>query len=963
LRIGGLNRFNRKTGKFTRYIHDPNDPYSLGSDDVLAIYEDQAGTLWIATFGGGLNRYDREKEQFTIFMHDPDNPHSLIDDRVLTILEDHEGVLWVGTVGGLDRFESDTKRFTHYQNDPDDPYSLSNDIVLSVIEDRSGLLWIGTNGGGLNRFDRSKNRFIHYQNEPDDPHSLSFDEVWTIHEDREGVLWVGTHGGGLERFNLETEQFTHYKNDLIDSHSLSDNEVWSIYEDQGGVFWIGTFGGLNKFNPQTARFNHFRADPNTSNSLSENRVWSIYEDRYGTLWVGTYGGGLNRFDRHSGNWHHYQNDPEEPYSLSSNVVRSVYQDSKGVIWIGTNEGLNRFDDEREQFERFQHDPADPCSLTPGNVWPILEDQEGTLWVGTWGGLNSFDSSTGCFIHYLINADDPASLDNMVWAIHESHSGILWLGTGAGLVRFDPESDQFNRYQHNPDDPNSLSSDSVFTIHEDQSGVLWIGTWGGGLNRFDPVQETFTHYWEKDGLANDVVYGILEDEQGNLWLSTNRGLSRFNPEKGAFKNYDSTYGLQSDEFNNGAYHKSGSGEMFFGGINGFNAFYPEQIVDNSHIPPMIISTFKKFNQTVRTDLPPGEHILLSYKENFISFEFAALDYTAPERNKYAYKMEGLDQDWVYIGTQQHADYRNLQHGEYIFRVKGSNNDGIWNEVGTWIHIKVTPPFWVTWWFRGIVTLTFVGVAFGGLRLRIRNLQARSRELEKQVEERTVELRQEISQRTQAEETLRQREREKVVGEERNRLARDLHDSAKQEALAASFHLDTALTLFEHDPKIVKNHLVEADKLIESVRRELTDLIHELRPSSMNGERFDETINEYLVEWAHQTGIGTNLDVTGFVDLSLEIKQAIYRIMQEALANVARHSSADQATVAMEYGDSCVKLSICDNGKGFDTQQHYNGIGLESMRERAESFNGDFQIESETDQGTKIIVTFPIEANME
>jgi signal transduction histidine kinase len=341
----------------------------------------------------------------------------------------------------------------------------------------------------------------------------------------------------------------------------------------------------------------------------------------------------------------------------------------------------------------------------------------------------------------------------------------------------------------------------------------------------------------------------------------------------------------------------------------------------------------------------------------------MDYTAPARNEYAYMMEGLDQDWVFIGTQQHADYRNLQPGEYIFRVKGSNNDGIWNEAGTWIRIEVTPPFWATWWFRGIVALTIFGVGLGGYRIRIRALEARSRELEKQVEERTAELRQEISQRTQVEETLRQREREKVVSEERNRLARDLHDSAKQEALAASFHLDSALTLFEHDPKIVKNHLVEADKLIDSVRRELTDLIYELRPSSMNGGRFDETINEYLVEWAHQTGIGANLNVTGFVDLSLEIKQAIYRIMQEALANVARHSSADQVSVAMEYGDSHVQLTICDDGMGFDTQQHHNGIGLESMRERAESFNGDFLIESETGKGTIIIVTFPIEAKME
>ena len=547
---------------------------------------------------------------------------------------------------------------------------------------------------------------------------------------------------------------------------------------------------------------------------------------------------------------------------------------------------------------------------------------------------------------------------MVWVIHEDRSGVLWIGTAGGLARFDQVSGQFTRYQHDPDDPNSLSNNSVFTIHEDQSGALWIGTWGGGLNRFDPTQETFTHYREKDGLANDVVYGILEDEQGDLWLSTNRGLSRFNPEKGVFKNYDATYGLQSDEFNNGAYHKSRSGEMFFGGINGFNAFYPEQIIDNSHIPPIVITTFKKFNLTLRTDLPPDEHILLSYKDNFISFEFAALDYTAPERNQYAYMMDGLDKDWVNIGTQRHADYRNLQPGEYVLQVKGSNNDGVWNEGGTSLRITVTPPLWEAWWFRGIVALALVGGALGGYRLRIRSLEARSRELEKQVEARTAELQQEIDQRIQAEEALHQREREKAVAEERNRLARDLHDSAKQEALAASLHLGTALTLFDRDIEAAKSHLIEADNLVDSVREELTDLIHEFRPPLMNGQNFDDALNEYAIEWVHQNKIEIDLNVEGNLDLSLETKQAIYRIMQEALANVARHSSAGSVDVTLNFQADSVVFTIVDDGLGFDTQKQYAGMGLYSMRERAETLNGRFDIESKPGLGTKVCVTFPI-----
>ena len=955
-RGGGLNRFDRETGQFARYQHDPNDPQGLSSDDVQAIYEDRAGTLWIATGDGGLNRFDRETEQFTNYRNDPDDPYSLCHNSVLAILEDHEGVLWIGTSGGLDRFEPEIERFTHYQNDPNDPHSLSNDHVQAIYEDHMGTLWVGS-FGGLNELDRTTGRFQHYHHETDNPHSLSEDEVWTIHEDREGVLWVGTHGGGLNRFNRETEQFTHYQNDPLDPHSLSNNEVWSIYEDQGGVLWIGTFGGLNKFNPLTAHFVHFRNNPDDSNSLSENRVWSIYEDQHGVLWIGTYGGGLNRFDRHSGNWRHYQNDPDDPHSLSSDVVRLVYQDGAGVLWIGTDDGLNRFDDEREQFVRFQRDPGDPCSLSHSKVWPILEDREGMLWVGTWGGLNGFDRSSGCFTHHLINADDPGSLANKVWVIHEDRSGVLWIGTAGGLARFDRESGQFTRYQHDPDDPNSLSNNLVFTIHEDQLGALWIGTWGGGLSRFDPAEGTFAHYREKDGLANDVVYGILEDEQGDLWLSTNRGLSRFNPEKGVFKNYDATYGLQSDEFNNGAYHRSMSGEMFFGGINGFNAFYPEQIIDNSHISPIVISTFKKFNQTVRTDLPPDEHILLSYKDNFISFEFAALDYTAPERNQYAYMMEGLDKDWVYIGTQRHADYRNLRPGEYVLRVKGSNNDGVWNEEGTSIRITVTPPFWETWWFRGMVALALLGGVLGGYRLRVRSLEARSRELESQVEARTAQLRREIDQRIQAEEALRQGEREKAVAEERQRLARELHDSVTQALYGITLYSQAAagqLSLGYAD-RVAKQLRELQDTALEALA-EMRLLIFELRPPALEKEGLVATLQARLQAVEGRVGLKTKFKVEGEGRLPPETEEGLYRIAQEALNNALKHAHARNITVYLRQAERAVTLEVSDDGVGFDpaTARERGGLGLSAMEERAVELGGHLTVKSEPGEGTQVIV---------
>ncbi len=731
---GGLDKLERGTDQFIHYKHDQDNPSSLGKNRVLSIYEDRFGTLWIGTDGGGLNKFDRKTEQFTRYIHKPDDPSSLGNDTVTSIYEDKFGVLWIGTNGGgLNKFERETGLFTRYMHDPANSHSLSNDAVLSIYEDHLSRLWIGTNGGGLNKFIRELEWFTHYTHDPANPNSLNHNTVNSIAEDQFGNLWLGetnwfgsSYGLGLDKFTPKTGKFTHYTNDSTNPNSLSDNLVISVFRDNSEILWFGTsVGGINKLDTKFRKFAHHKNIPLNPNSLSDNHVMSIDEDKFGIIWIGTDDAGLNKFDRKTGQFIHYTHEPNNSNSLNSDNVWSTYEDRSGMLWVGTfGSGLDKFDRKTGQFTHYTHEPSNVNSLSDNTVASIYEDELGTLWIGTLnGGLNKFERDTEKFIHYNHNSSNPKSIsDNHILSIYEDHLGILWIATvNGGLNRFDRQTGEFAHYKHDSNNANSLSYDRVLSMYEHPAGTLWLGTFGGGLDKFDIASETFTHYTEKDGLPNNSVVGILADDEGNLWLSTGKGLSKFNPKTETFRNYDVSDGLQGNEFDGvKAYLKSKTGEMFFGGLNGFNTFYPEQVKDNPHIPPIVITDFKKFNESVKlgTSISETKEIKLSYKDNFFGFEFAALDYTNPHKNQYAYKLEGFDKDWIYSGTRRYATYTNLDGGTYVFRVKGSNNDSVWNEEGTSVKIIITPPPWKTWWAYTLYVLALVSAVYGYVKWRTR-----------------------------------------------------------------------------------------------------------------------------------------------------------------------------------------------------------------------------------------------------
>ncbi len=740
---GGLNRFDPITEKVTRFRHDSSDSGSLAADTVRCITEDRSGRLWIGTQGGGLDLFDRTTGTFRHHRASPGAPSALSHDDVRAIYEDHAGTLWVGTNGGgLNRLDPATGSFTSYRHRPDDRSSLSSDAVFAVFEDVRGTLWVGTYGGGLEALDRATGRFTHHRADPSVPGSLSSDLVKALCEEPGGTLWVGTDGGGLNRLDPETGTFTAFRHDRVDPASLSADRIYSLYLDRSRVLWVGTYGGgLSKFDIGRKRFRRYANEPNDPNSLSHDIVWCFREDGPGVLWIGTDSGGLNRFDRRAGRWQSFRHRPDDPSSLGHDTVRDILEDRDGVMWVATSGGgLGRLDRTTGRFTNYRHDPSDPNSLAHDELRSLYQGRTGAIWVGTFGGgLDLFDPRTGRFTHHRHDSGDPSSISSdFIRMMLEDRTGALWVGTqGGGVNRLDPDRSAFKSFRNVPDDPSSLSNDYVFAILEARDGTLWFGTFGGGLNRLDQATGRFRRYTARDGLASDSVYAMLEDGSGRLWISTTRGLSRFDPRSGEFRNYDVRDGLQSNEFNGGAAYRSASGEMFFGGIHGFNAFFPDEIGFNPVVPEVVITDLRLFNRPVRVgERWQGRVILqrpinrtdaveLSYRDNLFSLEFAALHYSAPGKNRYAYTMEGFSDAWIPVNADRRfATFTGLAPGDYVFRVRGANSDGVWNERAASVRITIAPPFWGTWWFRLTAGLIAVALGAAAFRTRVHGVRMRT-----------------------------------------------------------------------------------------------------------------------------------------------------------------------------------------------------------------------------------------------
>jgi ligand-binding sensor domain-containing protein/signal transduction histidine kinase len=987
----GLNRYDGNA--FVVYKNNPNDPDSLSSNFIQDLMEDGHGYLWIAT-NTGVNKFDPLTERCTRYLHDPKNPDSLGGASVKSIAQDSRGSLWLGTEdSGLDRFDPATKTFTHYRTDSDglflgrisqviadsdreiwvagerglfhlDPQAgrfvhlaatrngLSAD---SVYEDKAGNLWILADSPvvGLVKYDRRTERLTTY---PLPLHAVGAlastasggSLNGTLVADGQNGLWVPS-SEGLFYFDRRTGSFTYrFEHDESNPDSLDSNAIFSVYRDRGGVLWVGTENaGLNVLNfqqEQFARYMHRPADPH---SLMPGRVKAIYEDPDGALWVGLFPRALDRMNRNTGQITHYFPKPGDERSLGEGTnVNSIVKDAAGYLWVGGGgSGLVRLDQRTGRLKHYRHNPNDPNSLISDNVYTIYGDRNGHIWVGQVGGLSLFDPAMDGFINYQPVPDNPASLSNTIWVIDQDRSGELWLGTwGGALMRFDEKAKTFVNYTPDTRDRHRLNGGGINTIHEDRSGTVWVGAMDG-LYRYNRQSGAFSRYTENDGLPSSTIRCILEDGVGRLWLSTQKGISRFDPQREAFRNYDMSDGLQSNEFSTGCYQAT-DGEMFFGGSNGLNAFFPEGVRDNPFVPPIVITSFTIFNKPVPIDaksilmkaIPYVDSLTLPYKDNVFSLEFAALSYANSQKNRYRYKLENFDSGWNEVGSKHRlATYTNLDPGKYVFRVQGSNSDGVWNEEGVSLIIFITPPWWKTEWFRLTLAVLIIALLWAVYQWRLRQLQHQF--------EMTLDAR--VSERT--------------------RIARDLHDTLLQSfhGLLLRFHIVSELL-----PGRPVEAKVQLDRTIEQAAGAITegrDAVQGLRESTVETNDLARAVNALGEELAADPGNHGSpvfrVTVEGESrDLHPILRDEVYRIAAESLRNAFRHAQARQIEAEIRYDDKQFRLRVLDDGKGIQTavlsgQEPVGHFGLPGMRERAKLLGGKLEIWSEINAGTEVELRLP------
>lgn len=1042
----GLNKYDGY--KFTVFKNDPEKKATISGNSIFSIKEDSDRNLWILT-QNGLDKFERKSETFhhyltgkawvvssNIFLdskkrfwigsaegfclfnpttgnakfykNNPANDNSLSENYVYKITQDNDGNLWIGTRHGLNRFNPETEKFTRFVNAPGNATSIGSGFIKTVYKDKKGNIWAGTQGSGIARFNPQTESFTNFRHNPNDPNSIIYNDILSFTEDANGKLWVGTENGGISIYDYSSNSFVAAQYNEYDPNSLSGNSVYSLYKDDVGNIWAGTWsGGINFLPFYGDKFKLYKKSPGDKNSLSNNLVLSMSSDDKNNIWIGTDGGGLNQFNTFTHSFTNYQQDEKVKNGIYNNFVLTAFPYSADTLVLGFHRGgIDFFDQKKQSFVHYGTSDINSNRLTSLSVLAAYKDRRNNLWLSNdgYGGIFLFDPRMKKFIPFLPDPANAKSIANIsIFVMYETKAGRLWIGGDKGLDLFDRDKNEFTHLQYDPKNKNSLPDNTVNCIAEDKSGNLWIGT-AGGLCYYNIAKGTFTSYTENDGLANNTVWDIQQDHKGNVWSSTNNGISRFDIAAKIFRNYTISDGLQSSTFKRKASAQTADGEMYFGGVNGFNSFYPDSIKDNDFVPPVYITGLEIFNKPVYIDsasplkqsINDQSEIVLSYKQSVFTIEFAALNFTSPEKNQYAYMLENFDVDWNYAGNKRSATYTNLNPGTYVFKVIASNNDGVWNKKGTAVKIIILPPYWQTWWFRLVALLAIIAAIVAFYKMRTNAIEAQKLLLQQKVNEQTTELirlnTDERMARLQAEQSRIESEMAREEASKANNSLQTKNKELEQFAYVASHDLQeplrTTLGFVDLLQRQYAGKLDEkADKYLNFIAdssRRMRVLITDLLDFSRIGakaamEKVDcdvvvkNVLNDIMAAVTDAKAIVEYNHLPVIDGYSTEIKLLFQNLLINAV-KFRKKNVVPVINITAERANGVWQFAVTDNGIGiekqyseriFDIFQRLNtrseyegsGIGLSHCKKIVALHEGNIWMESEPGEGCTFFFTIP------
>jgi len=968
---GGLNRFNTKSESFKWYTHKSGISETLSNNVVVDIVRSAAGNLWVATLKG-LNRYDAESEQFVRYMEG-----ELPNDVVRSLAVDGQGTLWVGTYGGLFSYNEEKDTFKICASHEKEG-GLPSPYVMYILPDpqEPHVLWVGTWGGGVSR--------VNTQTEEVTTFTLPHNEVYTMMFDSEGRMWVGTWGNGVYVLYPETGKY-------IAIESTSNNIIYSLLEDASGIIWIGTNGGgVYKYVPWENSYRSFIHDSDDDSTISKGKITAVYFDSDGTGWFGTYNGGLNRYNPTTDSFTHYTHDKDDPGSLSNNIVNDIFRDSKGNLWIGTNVGLNKYIPESGSFERI-YAGSDEYTPPEDVVFEIKEGPEGALWMGTnTSGLAVYDYETGRYEVMSHDPEDSSSLsDNLVRTILHDSQGKVWVGTNDGLNCYDRDTGEFVRYLHDIDKPGStISADNIREIHEDREGRIWIATMGGGVSIYQRQSDSFAYITVEDGLVSNHVLGILEDKSGKMWFPTNRGISIYDPEQESFTTLNEANGLLSNELTKASV-QSPSGDFYFGSVKGVSIVGDMDKRQSDYIPPIAITEFTvlgKQRELIKNNSHTFEKVELDHSDSFFSVEFSALDYASPEQNKYAYLLEGFDDEWK-MSERNFVSYTNLDAGTYTLKIRGAGSRGNWNERGVAIPIEVQPSWWHTnIAYIGYIVLLSLVVVLVYHRLHQKRVAAEeqiaekeriNQELDKKVKERTAEIE---KSRAQAEEATKA----KTLF-----LANMSHEiRTPLNGLTGMLSLLSKTSLQEKQQEYVEYSKISAETL-NTLVNDLLDF-ERIEAGELKLHREEFSLNEvadYMRRLFHaafkEKGLSLNIEILlhNSSDIVVGDRNRLVQILTNLVGNALKYTPRGGVTVRISAGEDPKKATyifeVEDTGMGIAKENldsifdHFKqlddgytkssrgvGLGLAIVKQVTQAMKGDISVESTLGRGTSFRIELPL-----